>query len=255
MKSMSNAECQMPNEPAGDGRPVCCHAPWWLLVIIFVALFAVAIPLDMPLAKAASGDESGLASFLKDHRTFTWIWRFPGNFFFAALAATHLLAYRWFDRDVLKRRIWRGPAILIISGILSGLNTVGKWAFGFYRPYQGFARWDPHWFRGGWRGLVFNTSNLGFPSGDATMTFAAAFSLAIIMPRLRWLWFALAISVSIERICENAHYPTDVVAGAFLGWCCALAARKITDTWLVRPWTQLDEMAAAKTPGDIGGKQ
>jgi len=240
MNKMPNAECQMPNGTTGNESPVCWRAPAWLLTILFIVLFAIAIPLDTPLSKAAH--ECGLAGFLKTHQNLTWVWRFPGNFFYAVIATTHFLAYRWVDRDVLKRRIWREPSILIISGILSGVNQVGKWTFGRYRPYKGHTLYDLHWFRDGWRGM-FETKDLGFPSGDAAMAFAAAFSLAIIMPRWRWLWFTLAILVSIERVCENSHYPTDVVAGAALGWICALAA-----------WAVTDKILPEKTLDGIGGK-
>ena len=52
-------------------------------------------------------------------------------------------------------------------------------------------------------------------------------SLSLTMPRLWPLWWTLAVIVAVERVAENAHYPSDVVAGAALGVAVALIARRV----------------------------
>jgi undecaprenyl-diphosphatase len=66
-------------------------------------------------------------------------------------------------------------------------------------------------------------TRLGFawnsmPSGHATTAFALACSLTILYPRGRLLWFIFALLVSASRVMVDAHYLSDVCAGAVLGW-------------------------------------
>jgi undecaprenyl-diphosphatase len=60
--------------------------------------------------------------------------------------------------------------------------------------------------------------NSSFPSGHA----AGAFSLATVLsnkyPHLRLPFYILAGAVSVSRVYLGAHYPSDVVAGAIIGY-------------------------------------
>jgi membrane-associated phospholipid phosphatase len=58
----------------------------------------------------------------------------------------------------------------------------------------------------------------GMPSGHATTAFALAFCLAKIAPRGRILWFLYALLLASSRVMVDAHYLSDVLAGAALGW-------------------------------------
>ena len=58
----------------------------------------------------------------------------------------------------------------------------------------------------------------GMPSGHSTTVFALAFSLSFLYPRLRVLWFFYALVLAASRIMVDAHYMSDVCAGALLGW-------------------------------------
>lgn len=55
------------------------------------------------------------------------------------------------------------------------------------------------------------------PSRHAVFAVLSSVVLATIVPRLRWLFVGLALLVCIARVWTQAHYPTDVVAGAALG--------------------------------------
>jgi undecaprenyl-diphosphatase len=65
--------------------------------------------------------------------------------------------------------------------------------------------------------LVATPDSASFPSGHARMAFAAAASIAVLCPRLRWPAVALAGAVGLSRIYLRVHFPLDVVAGAALG--------------------------------------
>ncbi len=56
------------------------------------------------------------------------------------------------------------------------------------------------------------------PSGHTTTAFALAFSLSLLYPRGRPLWFTYALLLGASRIMVDAHYLSDVCAGAVLGW-------------------------------------
>lgn len=56
-----------------------------------------------------------------------------------------------------------------------------------------------------------------FPSAHTTCAFGLATALALSYPAGRRLFYAFAVGVAAQRVCVNAHYLSDVVAGAFLG--------------------------------------
>ncbi len=57
-----------------------------------------------------------------------------------------------------------------------------------------------------------------FPSIHSSMAFAAAVVLAFIYPGV-WIYiYSTALLVAISRIILGAHYPSDVAAGAVLGF-------------------------------------
>lgn len=62
---------------------------------------------------------------------------------------------------------------------------------------------------------VFQKSD-AFPSGHSQVIWAVMISLYIFYPRLRWLYLAIACSVSFSRVVVLKHYPADIIAGAAL---------------------------------------
>jgi undecaprenyl-diphosphatase len=57
-----------------------------------------------------------------------------------------------------------------------------------------------------------------FPSAHATFTFMMATLLSIWFPRYRIIFFIVAGFIGWTRIYLGLHYPTDVIAGALLGY-------------------------------------
>lgn len=68
-------------------------------------------------------------------------------------------------------------------------------------------------------GYAYNS----FPSGHATTAFAVACALSLLYPRLRLPLFAAAAVAAASRVIVGAHYPGDVIAGAWFGVVVTLA--------------------------------
>jgi membrane-associated phospholipid phosphatase len=112
-----------------------------------------------------------------------------------------------------------------IAGIIASLT---KNILGRGRPSQ-FAEHGPFAFDH----FAFVAKWASFPSGHATTIMALAVALALLMPRLRWVFLTLGFWIGFARIATGAHYPSDVLAGLALGgafaWFLArvLAQRRI----------------------------
>lgn len=56
-----------------------------------------------------------------------------------------------------------------------------------------------------------------FPSGHATIAFAMAVVLSRKEPKWKWIFYSLAVLISLSRIYLGVHYPLDVIAGGIIG--------------------------------------
>ena len=82
---------------------------------------------------------------------------------------------------------------------------------------------------GGWLPSERHTGLQSFPSSHTVTAVGLAVVLAAWYPRGRWLFATLAVLVGMNRLHCLAHFPSDVFAGAALGWfvgsCCVLGDR------------------------------
>lgn len=66
-----------------------------------------------------------------------------------------------------------------------------------------------------------------FPSGHTTRAFAACAALAFLFRRYAVPFFCIAALVGLSRIFALRHYPSDVLAGAFVGIAAAVWTRAL----------------------------
>ena len=108
-----------------------------------------------------------------------------------------------------KQALFVGAAI-VISGLTVDLlkPVVARW-----RPIAYFA--EPS--RYGFVFFKIGHKHDSFPSGHATTAWAVACALTLLYPRQRVLWISAAAVVAASRVIVGAHYPGDVLAGAWFG--------------------------------------
>ncbi|MGO1117415.1 phosphatase PAP2 family protein [Rhodovibrionaceae bacterium A322] len=104
------------------------------------------------------------------------------------------------------------------SGILTNLLKI---FFGRARPkifqQEGFFGFDPFAFDAAWH---------SFPSGHGNTAFVLAILFSLFLPRWRaWAW-GLFTFLALQRVVVNAHYLSDVIAGAVVA--C------VTSYWLAQ---------------------
>ncbi len=108
----------------------------------------------------------------------------------------------------LDRRSVIGGLTLLEGNLMIGyVIDASKEAFGRVRPnHPGAGRW----YAGG----------DSFPSSHTAHAFLSASVLAATCrdPEAARVFYGLASGVALQRLHEGVHYPTDVVAGAALGW-------------------------------------
>lgn len=182
-----------------------------LLIGLWLAAIAASCLIDAPVARYLH--ETGLAPRFKE----SWpahIAKTPGNYFLTLALVPIFCLRKW-----LKNSLEGG--FVCLCGVMGVVNSVVKWAVGRHRPYRpidGVIELAPFHlspFDNGLAGLIWQ-GNMAFPSGHTCTAFATAAALAKLLPRWRGLFFTVAALVGLERIVENAHHVSDVIAGAGL---------------------------------------
>lgn len=72
-----------------------------------------------------------------------------------------------------------------------------------------------------WSERTWSGAGLAFPSSHAAVAFGGAAMLAILFPRARWVGYALAAGCALTRILAGAHFVSDTVLAAGIGWLTA----------------------------------
>ena len=133
---------------------------------------------------------------------------------------------------VASRRRFRAAAFAIAVMVAASLATTGiKLWLGRGRPE--------------WQDGVDVLTSKSFPSGHASSSAALAGILILLAwtlfrgSRPRWVVTGVAVvvwlAVCLDRVLLGRHYPTDVVAGTFLGLAVLLVGIVVFDPARVRP--------------------
>jgi membrane-associated phospholipid phosphatase len=118
------------------------------------------------------------------------------------------------DRTQL-RRVHRSRGGLVIAGSIIGgiVAELAKLVVRRRRPGDlGEYLFRPFMDR------PLSTGGLGMPSSHALVAFGAAAVLARLFPRARLVWWGLAWGCGLTRVASGAHFLSDIVVAAILGW-------------------------------------
>jgi membrane-associated phospholipid phosphatase len=157
-------------------------------------------------------------AFMTDFGKSGWfLW--PAGVVLAAIAAVTSPALA-LSRLVLAAIAVRTGFLFAAIAVPSLFATIIKRLIGRARPFVG-AEPDPFLYGQ----LVWRPDYASMPSGHATTAFAAAIAIGLLWPRLRPLMLLYALIIAVSRVVLDAHYLSDVIAGAFVGSIGALMVR------------------------------
>ncbi len=126
---------------------------------------------------------------------------------------------------LLDGRQWKTGFSVLGAGLGAGLAAdVAKLLIGRVRPRNfDFDTLDVRATFEGFLPFFSGTSgSQSFPSAHTATAFAMAVMLSSLYPRARVLFFLLAFLVAGHRLHSGAHYPSDILTGAAIGWLFAM---------------------------------
>jgi 4-amino-4-deoxy-L-arabinose transferase-like glycosyltransferase/membrane-associated phospholipid phosphatase len=137
-----------------------------------------------------------------------------GNPFFVPAVLVILIALIW--KGGTRGRVFVAVLLLTLAFCDGAVCNPIKEAVGRLRPFQAieFTRTPPG---------VGLTDSGSMPSSHAGNMFAVATIAWLYYRRSAWFLFPLAGLVGFSRIYNGVHYPSDVVAGTFIGMGSALS--------------------------------
>ena len=113
---------------------------------------------------------------------------------------------------------WFTFAVMCASGVWTNM----------LKPLVGRLR--PMWLhregRFGFEPLTLDPMKMSFPSGHAAVAVAVALGTSFFFPRLRIPLCLLALLVCASRVLSGAHYPGDIVLGAWFGFFIATSCHR-----------------------------
>ncbi len=170
--------------------------------------------------------------FLFDEMTKHRHWEFIKSYGSVWTAVVAWIVISKFDPH--KRRLfWRFLFAILISTLA---YTVLKHIIGKIRPEAN--DWQPFYYPLflGWN----LDGGMAFPSGHATFAFAFATCMALFYPQLRHLFYTLAALCALSRVISQAHFFSDIYAGALLG--CGVMSGMMKPS-LIQPSKGLEKKA------------
>lgn len=128
----------------------------------------------------------------------------------------------------------KGIIIALLVAQIGALATynAGKLTIARDRPYIALERAAdsaeadlPTW--RGWRPGNTGHGYQSFPSGHSAAAFALGVVLAWYYPRARALFWILAVGCAASRVLVSAHWPSDCIVGAGIGYLWAQIALRV----------------------------
>jgi membrane-associated phospholipid phosphatase len=163
-------------------------------------------------------------------KVFDWITWFgnsgwflwPTGILLLVIAASPWSKLTHFSQGVLAAIVVRVGFVFLAIAIPSLFTTIIKRIIGRARPYV-WQVTDPY----SYAPFIWKSSYASLPSGHSTTVFSAAIAIGALWPAARVPMWIFAVVIAISRVLVNAHFPSDVIAGAFVG---------VVGAFLVRGW-------------------
>jgi membrane-associated phospholipid phosphatase len=157
-----------------------------------------------------------------------------------ALVALALVLHDWVPRvrRTLHQASRRGLLLLASAAIGGTVAELLKLTFRRERP--GLTD-GAHVFRP-WADHPFSSAQLGLPSSEAAVAFAGAAVLARLFPEAAALWYCLALGCALTRVASGAHFMSDVVLAALVGYVVTLSL------WPRRGFAHTDAAGSSHEP-------
>jgi membrane-associated phospholipid phosphatase len=193
---------------AGDvfPRSATCAVRRLLIVIAWAAALGAALIFDRPIAELIARHPLGYSSELYS------MFRFAG---YVPLWLLVSAAFILIDSSAGWRRAWRRGGMLFASALMAGLLAeILKILIRRERPSLDISEYA---FRS-WTEGTFASGGLGWPSSHTAVAFGAAWALCRLHPRAAPLWMLIGVACGVSRIGNNAHFASDVVGGALVGF-------------------------------------
>lgn len=138
--------------------------------------------------------------------------------------------------------VWIGLAILFLlwknrrkTGVLMIFSLLGSLLINNMILKNLVARVRPYEVVEGLQRIIEKQSDLSFPSGHTSSSFAAAVVIYCTCPKKIGIpALILAVLIGLSRLYVGVHYPTDVLVGAITGTLIALAVCKIYQKCFVK---------------------
>jgi membrane-associated phospholipid phosphatase len=186
---------------------------WLVPPLILLLLAAGAMTVDVPVAQWAQG-----RNYPRVVREMMSLAEAFGH----GVGAAVVLATVFTLDPGNRRTLWRSVLAIVAGGCGANLT---KLLISRSRPATSDLLHVDSWQTfGGWFPLGHNGSGWqSFPSAHTATAVALALALAWLYPRGRHLFALFALAVGIQRVLGGAHFPSDALAGAAVGWWCAVA--------------------------------
>lgn len=122
------------------------------------------------------------------------------------------------DKSLARAALYILSAVIISGLICDAIKIIAGRArptLYFSQHLYGFYFWE------------FTSRLQSFPSGHATTIAAFATACSLLWPRVSWLLLILTLLVTASRLVVGAHYLSDVIIGAYLGFFISFALYQI----------------------------
>jgi membrane-associated phospholipid phosphatase len=206
------------HHPDAQAVPMENWRRWFIPPLMLAMLAAVALTIDMPVARWAAGRAYP--------RVVRELMSLAEAFGHGVGVSVVLITVYTLDPS---RRRALPRSIVVVAAAGCGANLL-KLLVARQRPGAADLLHADAWNTFvGWLPLARNGSALqSFPSAHTATAIGLALVLSFFYPRGRRLFFVFAAAVALQRVLGGAHYPSDVLAGATVGWLCAAGAFRLT---------------------------